>query len=128
VLLSDGKATSGTDPLAAARAARRLRIPVYTVALGTPGGTITVPRRGGGTQAVKVPPDPQSLARIASESGGRSFTAATASGLKEVYAKLGSQLSHRKAKRQVTSAFAGGGLALLLLGAAMSLRWFGRLI
>jgi Ca-activated chloride channel family protein len=128
VLLSDGKSTTGTDPLAAARAARRLRIPVYTVALGTAHGTITVPRRGGGTQTVSVPPDPAALARIASESGGTSFTAATATGLKQVYAKLGSQLSHRNAKRQVTSAFAGGGLALLLLGAAMSLRWFGRLI
>jgi Ca-activated chloride channel family protein len=129
VLLSDGASTHGADPVAAARAARRLRIPVYTVALGTAHGTITVPRRhGGGTQTQSVPPDPRSLARIASESGGRTFTAATASGLKEVYAKLGSQLSHRNAKRQVTSAFAGGALGLLLLGAAMSLRWFGRLI
>jgi len=31
-------------------------------------------------------------------------------------------------KRQVTSAFAAGGIALLLAGAAASLRWFGRLI
>jgi len=28
----------------------------------------------------------------------------------------------------VTSSFAAGGLALLLLGALMSMRWFGRLI
>ena len=53
-----------------------------------------------GKQTVTVPPDPRSLARIASESGGSTFTAATASGLKQVYAKLGSQLSHRNAKRQ----------------------------
>ena len=128
VLLPDGKSEHGSDPIAAARAMRRLRIPVYTVALGTPQGTITVPRRGGGTQTKSVPPDPAALARIASESGGGSFTAATAAGLKEVYDKLGSQLSHRNAKRQVTSAFAGGALAFLLLGAAMSLGWFGRLI
>ena len=44
------------------------------------------------------------------------------------YSPLGSQISHRKTKRQVTAAFAGGALAFLLLGAAMSLRWFGRLI
>ena len=128
VLLSDGKSDSGIDPVAAARAARRLRIPVYTVALGTPQGTITVPRRGGGTQVQSVPPDPQSLAQIASASGGKSFTADTATGLSQVYRDLGSRLSHRKEKRQVTSAFAGGGLVLLLAGAAMSLRWFGRLI
>jgi Ca-activated chloride channel family protein len=128
VLLSDGKATSGADPLAAARAARAQRIPVYTVALGTPQGTIRVPRKGGGWRTQAVPPDPSSLARIASESGGQSFTASTATGLRHVYAKLGSQLSHRKVRRQLTSSFAGGGLALLLVGVVMSLRWFGRLI
>ena len=128
VLLSDGKSTSGADPVTAARAAGKLKIPVYTVALGTAHGTITVPRRGGGTQTQQVPPDPSSLAQIANASGGRSFTAQTATGLKQVYEKLGSQLSHRNQKRQVTSAVAGGGLALLLVGMAMSLNWFGRLI
>src|SRR4051812_929063 len=44
VLLSDGASTKGVDPVGAAQAAARLRIPVYTVTLGTPGGTITVPR------------------------------------------------------------------------------------
>jgi Ca-activated chloride channel family protein len=128
VLLSDGKSTSGSDPIAAARAAGRQHIPVYTVALGTAHGTITVPRRGGGTQTQTVPPDPSSLAQIASASGGKSFTAQSATGLKQVYEKLGSQLSHKKEKRQVTSAVAGGGLALLLAAMAMSLHWFGRMI
>src|SRR5262249_35675180 len=40
VLLSDGASTKGVDPLAAAQAAARVRIPVYTVTLGTPTGTI----------------------------------------------------------------------------------------
>ena len=44
-----------------------------------------------------------------------------------MYAKLGSQLGEKKQKQQVTSAFAGGGLVLMLAGAAMSLGWFGRL-
>jgi Ca-activated chloride channel homolog len=128
VLLSDGKSTSGRDPVTAAGAAGRLHIPVYTVALGTSSGTITVPRRGGGTRTQNVPPDPEALARIAQASGGQAFTARTASGLKQVYEKLGSQLGHRDEKRQVTSAVAGGGLVLLLAGAALSLGWFGRLI
>jgi Ca-activated chloride channel family protein len=128
VLLSDGASTSGRDPIAAAQAARRLHIPVYTVALGTDSGTITVPRRGGGTRTQAVPPDPASLAQIARASGGQTFTAKTATGLKQVYEKLGSQLGHRDEKRQVTSAVAGGGLLVLLAGAALSLGWFGRLI
>ncbi|MGI8945483.1 MAG: VWA domain-containing protein [Thermoleophilaceae bacterium] len=128
VLLSDGESARGSDPIVAARAARRLRIPIYTVTLGTESGTITVPRRGGGERIEPVPPDPESLAQIARESGGEAFTADTASGLKRVYRELGSQLAHKDEQRQVTSAFAGGGLLLLLAGAGMSLRWFGRMI
>jgi Ca-activated chloride channel family protein len=127
VLLSDGASTRGADPVTVAREARRQKIPVYTVALGTPEGTIRVKKRDGSTRTERVPPDTASLAQIARASGGRTFTAQSASGLSEVYAKLGSQLGEKKEKQQVTSAFAGGGLALMLVGAAMSLGWFGRL-
>jgi Ca-activated chloride channel family protein len=126
VLISDGASTSGRDPVAAAQAAKRDKIPIYTVALGTPSGTITVPRDGGGTEVRPVPPDPESLAAVARASGGKTFTADTASGLSEVYEKLGSQLSHKNEKRQITTVFAGGGLVLLLAGAAMSMAWLGR--
>jgi Ca-activated chloride channel family protein len=128
LLLSDGKSTSGRDAAAAARAAARLDVPVYTVVLGTDQGTITVPRAGGGTATRPVPPDPESLAEIARVSGGKAYTAQTATGLSEIYESLGSQLGHENRKREITSAVTGGGLALMLVGVAMSLRWFGRLI
>jgi Ca-activated chloride channel family protein len=131
VLLSDGASTSGRDAVAAAQAAGKLKIPVYTVALGTPQGTIKVPvprSQGGGTRTQPVPPDPRSLAEIARASGGKTFTADTAGGLKAVYERLGSQLGHKNEKRQITSAVAGGGLLLLLGGAAMSLGFFGRIV
>ena len=114
--------------MAAAQAARKLHIPVYTVALGTQSGTITVPRRGGGSVVQHVPPDPAALAQIARASGGATFTAQTASGLSQVYKKLGTQLGHRNEKHQITNAFAGGAAVLLLAGLGMSLGWFGRLI
>jgi Ca-activated chloride channel family protein len=123
VLLSDGKSTRGVAPLAAARAAGRERIPVYTVALGTQKGTILVDGR-----PRTVPPDPQSLARVARASGGEAYTASDADRLKQVYERLGSQLGRRKERREVTAAFAGAGLVLLLLSSAMSLSWFGRLV
>lgn len=127
VLLSDGASTSGRDAIEAARAAGNAKVPVYTVALGTAEGTITVPQRGGGTVNRRVPPDPAALARIASVSDAKSFSVQSAEGLSEVYQRLGSQLGHRREKRQITQAFAGGGLLLLMLGGAMSLGWFGRL-
>jgi Ca-activated chloride channel family protein len=127
VLLSDGASVSGRNPVAAAKAAGDAGIRVYTVALGTANGTITVPGPGGTTQTKPVPPDPATLGQIAQASGGQTFTSASADGLSQVYQQLGSQLGHKFQKREITAAFAGGGLALMLLGGVMSLGWFGRL-
>jgi Ca-activated chloride channel family protein len=127
VLLTDGASRRGQDPVAVARQAARLKIPIYTVALGTPEGTIKAKKPGGGTITRSVPPDPESLAQIARASHGRAFTAEDSDQLSTVYKGLGHQLGTRKAKREVTAAFVGGALLLLAAGGAMSLRWFGRL-
>jgi Ca-activated chloride channel family protein len=127
VLLSDGSNDVGSDPLTAARQAASDHIPIYTVVLGTAGGTVTE-KRASGTVKVPVPPDPQQLAQIASLSHGQAFSATNAKGLNTVYKKLGAQLGHKKVKREITASFAGGGLVLLLLGSVGSLAWFGRLI
>jgi Ca-activated chloride channel family protein len=111
VLMSDGKSTRGSDPVAAARAAGKAGVRVYTVSLGTGAGT-----------------DPGTLRQMAAVSHGKFFTAADAAGLKIVYKQLGSQLSTAKEKRQVTAWFVAGGLIALLLTGAMSLGWFGRLV
>ena len=127
VLLTDGKSTRGRSAVAAAKAARSAGIRVYTVAFGTPSGKITVKRRNGTTATVAVPPDPSALQRIATAGGGQSYTAQTRDRLTQVYEKLGSQLGHKLQKHEITAEFAAGGLALLLLGGALSLAWFGRL-
>jgi Ca-activated chloride channel family protein len=122
VLLSDGSATDGAAADIVASEAKRLRVPIYTVALGTPDGTITL--RG---QTLNVPPDIDALKRIASESGGQAFRAEDSDQLDAVYDRLGSQIGTKPEKREITSYFAGA--ALLLLGAALvsSLRLGGRL-
>jgi Ca-activated chloride channel homolog len=128
VLLSDGKSTSGVSPVAAAQEAGRRHIPIYTVALGTPTGTITIPRPGGGTETRPVPPDPETLRQIAAASGGQAYQAADAQRLSQVYERLGSQLGRKNVPRQISSLFAAAALVLLLAGATLTLRWFGRLI
>jgi Ca-activated chloride channel family protein len=127
VLLSDGTSTNGADPIAAARQAAAQHIPVYTVALGTSHGTITV-WRGKRATTVPVPLDPSELEQIASSSGARSFTVADSGQLTAVYAHLAAQLGHKHVKHEITASFAGAGLVLLLLGGALSLLWFGRLV
>jgi len=127
VLISDGASNVGTDPLAAARQARADHIPIYTVAVGTPNGTIQF-KRGSRTVVAPVPVSPQQLGQIAQASGGRAFTASNAAGLSAVYAHLAAQLGRKHVNHEITASFAGGGLVLLLLGSVMSLRWFGRLV
>jgi Ca-activated chloride channel family protein len=129
VLLSDGKNTSGnTSPLDVARQARALHIPIYAIALGTPSGVIELTDPfSGNTQRIAVPPDPATLKEIARITGGRFFATAKAADLKSIYANLGTKLSSKQEKREVTVAFAGGGLALLLVGGGLSLFWFARL-
>jgi Ca-activated chloride channel family protein len=127
VLLSDGASDVGSDPLTAARQAASDHIPIYTVVLGTAGGTVAE-KRASGTVKVPVPPDPQQLAQIARLSHGQAFTATDAKGLNTVYKRLGAQLGHKKVRHEITASFAGGGLVLLLLGSVGSLAWFGRLI
>jgi Ca-activated chloride channel family protein len=127
VLLSDGSNDVGSDPITAAEQAATQHIPVYTVELGTAGGTVTE-KRGNRTVTVPVPPNPQQLAEIARVSHGQAFTATNAKGLDTIYQRLGAELGHKKVKHEMTATFAGGGLALLLLGGVASLFWFGRLI
>jgi Ca-activated chloride channel family protein len=121
VLISDGRSVRGRDPIQIAGQADRQRVPVYTVALGTPEGTIR-----SGDRDVPVPPDPETLRRMSEISGGETFTADDSEGLNAAYDRLGSQVAMRKEKRERTAVVAGGALVLLLGGAGLSLAWFGR--
>lgn len=123
VLLSDGARTAGSDPLAAAARAKRLGIPIYTVALGTQSGVLSLPDG----QMLNVPPDPQTLAQIASSSGGRTYAVDDADTLSGIYRTLGSKLGTKTEQREVTIAFVGGGLLLLLGGLGTSVQTRGRL-
>jgi Ca-activated chloride channel family protein len=127
-MISDGARDGGrVTPATAARHAKRLDIPVYTVVLGTPNGVVHQTLTGGYQVNIRVPPSPQTLRRIAQISGGRSFTAVDNPGLREVYKRLGSLLGHRSEDREITDLFAGGAAVLLLIGGGMSMYWFRRL-
>jgi Ca-activated chloride channel family protein len=124
VLLSDGASTAGkNDPVAVAGQAGKVKVPVYTVALGTSAGKLTT-RNGG---QVSVPPDTVTLQAIAHDSKGQFFTAPNAARLEQVYRNLGTRLAVVHEKREITGVFAGGALFALLFGAVISLLRTGRL-
>jgi Ca-activated chloride channel family protein len=128
VLLSDGKNTlGGNNPLDVAQDAKRARIPVYTIALGIDSGEVVQQDPFGFVQRIPVPPDKETLRQIASTTGGRFFEAVTTKDAEQIYSRIGTRLTSRPEKREVTAAFAGGAFVLLLAGGALSLVWFGRL-
>jgi Ca-activated chloride channel family protein len=129
VLLSDGKDTvGGVSPLEVAQQAKAAGVKVFTIALGTPDGEVEVRDPFGYTQRIRVPPDTATLKEVARISGGRFFTAEDSDKLESIYANLGTRLSSKPEKREVTFAFAGGALVLLLAGGGLSLAWFGKLV
>jgi Ca-activated chloride channel family protein len=125
ILLSDGSANAGVNPVTVAQEAKKDRIPIYTVALGTAHGTLPNPNPF--SSPVPVPPDPALMRQIADASGGRAFNARTADQLSSIYHHLGSQLGGVKRHRDTTYVFAVAGGVLLLLAAGASARWSGLL-
>jgi Ca-activated chloride channel family protein len=127
VLLSDGANTAGESPHIGAQHAQQLHVPVYTVALGSKSAVVQVADPVGGFHTVQVPPDPTALKRVAEITGAKFFATADSSKLADIYKSLGSRIGFKKERRELTAAFAAGGLVLLMLGGVFSLAWFGRL-
>jgi Ca-activated chloride channel family protein len=124
LLLSDGEQTSGDKkPLAAAATAKKLGVPVNTIALGTREAVVEVPVQKGFKERVVVTPDPKTLQAVARITGGKYATAPTAERLKQVYKDLGTKIVKKKQTREVTAAFAGLGVVLLLVASGLSLAW-----
>ena len=117
LLLSDGEQTSGdSQPLAAAHAgpqARRAR--QHGRARHARRGRRGAAARTGSRSGSTVAPDIQTLREVARITGGRYAAAPTAARLKQVYRDLGSTARHEAQAREVTAAFAGVGVVLLLV-------------
>jgi Ca-activated chloride channel family protein len=119
VLLSDGAANLGPNPVTVATQAKQEHIPIYTVALGTPNGMLNT---GPFTPPVAVPPDPELMDQIASTSGARAFDAQSADELSSIYTSLGRRLGSVSRRRDITLDFAVAGLVLLLGAGVGSVR------
>ena len=74
-----------------------------------------------------VPPDTETLAQIAEITSATAFDAPTANDLSAVYDNLQSRIGYTQEEQEVTSWFAAGALALVVVAAGLSALWFGRL-
>ncbi len=127
VVISDGARDGGqVEPAEAAQQAKRLGVPVHTVLVGTPEGTVEEQLTGGFRRIIRVPPNPETLEQVAAASGGTFFEAPDADGLSQVYEELGSRLGSREEDREMTDVFAAIAVALLLIAATISVFLFRR--
>jgi Ca-activated chloride channel homolog len=128
ILLSDGANTTGeAEPLEAADRAASLGVPIYTIALGTDAGEVLVPDENGNPTPLQVPPDRDTLAKIAETTDAIAFDAPTAEELAAVYANLESRIGYTEETQEITALFAGAALVLVVAAAGLSVLWFGRL-
>lgn len=122
VLMSDGENTAGRSTVEAAAAAKAAKIPVSTIAFGTPYGTVTIDG-----QTVPVPPSKPTLHDLAARTGGKAYEAQAGSQLSQVYKHIGSSLGFRTERQESTSGYFGVALLLALATGGLSLAWFARL-
>lgn len=122
VLMSDGRRTTGPDPLKVARLAAERGVRVHTVGFGT--------REGGPVDLDEVTVymrfDEEALRAIAAITEGQYAHASSAGDLHRIYKDMTARLVMERRETEVT-AFFGAAAALLALAAALlSLLWFHR--
>jgi len=123
ILLSDGRRTTGPDPLEAAKMAAEHGVRVFTVGFGTKEGGVI----GFEGWSVYVRLDEETLKAVAEITRGEYFHAGTAADLRKVYEKLNSRLVLEKKETEITFLFAAAAALLLLASSALSLLWFNRI-
>ena len=123
ILLSDGRRTTGPDPLDAARMAADHGVRVFTVGFGTAeGGPI-----GFEGMSAYVRLDEETLKSIAEITQVEYFYAGSAADLRKVYQSLNARFVLEKKDTEVTFLFTAVAAALVLASSLLSLLWFNRM-
>jgi Ca-activated chloride channel homolog len=122
VLLSDGASNTGPPPEVAIEAARAAKVPVSTIALGTPTGKVQLAKG-----PVDVPLDTRELERLARDTGGLTFTAANEAQLQAIYSNIGESVTPPIVPVDISSWFFLSALIAMVAAAGLSLVWFARM-
>lgn len=123
ILLTDGENTGGPDPRTAARLAAERGVRVFTVGIGTSAGSVV---RAQG-RSIHTRLDEALLKDVAQTANGAYYNAADEKDLEHIYTNLGMRVALKTEKTEVAALWSGLAAALIILGAACSLRWLNRL-
>jgi len=123
VLLTDGRRTTGPDPLDAARMAADHGVRVFTVGFGSAAGGM-VDSYG---MSIYMRFDEETLKAIAETTRAEYFHAASAADLKKIYEGLNSRFALEKTETEITALLAVAAAILVVAAAMLSLLWSNRL-
>jgi Ca-activated chloride channel family protein len=123
ILLSDGRRTTGPDPLDAAKMAADRGVRVYTVGFGSKeGGSVDF-----GEYSFYLKLDEETLKAVAGVTRGEYFHAGTAADLRKVYEELKNKLVLERRQTEVTALLSAAAALLSVLAGLFSVLWFNRL-
>jgi Ca-activated chloride channel family protein len=124
ILMSDGRRTTGPDPLDAAKMAADHGVRVFTVGFGTAAGGLI----GFEGWSVYVRLDEETLKAVADVTRGEYFYAGTAADLHRVYQHLNSKLVLEKKNVEVSALVSAAAALLLLVALVLSFWWSSRIL
>ena len=124
ILLTDGRRTTGPDPLDAARMAADHGVRVFTVGFGSAAGG-AVDMDG---MSIYMRFDEETLRGIAGITQAEYFHAASAQDLKKIYEGLNTKFALERKETEISAIFAGFAALLAVASALLSLIWFNRLV
>jgi Ca-activated chloride channel family protein len=124
VVFSDGENTNRPDPLSVGKVASVAGVRVYTVGVGTEAGTVL--DVGGFNIATAL--DSDLLTQLASVTDGTYHAATDPGALAAISKAVGLHFKLVSEHTEITGLFCAVAIGLLLIGALLSLRQFGRLV
>jgi len=122
ILVTDGENNQNPDPFEIAQMAADRGVRIYTVGIGSPGGTNV--HINGFTVHTQL--EEAILQQISQITDGVYYNAESEEDLRTIYDNLSPQLVIKPQEMEVTPLFAGASILVLLIGAILSLLWFGR--
>jgi Ca-activated chloride channel family protein len=123
VLMTDGRNTTGPDPVEAARVAANLGVRIFTIGFGTANGQM-INFYGRSIRAVL---DEDTLKRMATMTSAQYFHAQSAQELTKIYQQLTTKLQKESQETEISAFFVAGAFFFCTLSAVLSLLWFGRI-
>jgi len=122
ILLTDGRATTGPNPIETAKMAAERGVRIYTVGFGTAAGGEV----GFEGWSIYVRFDEETLKAIAEVTRGDYYYAGTAEDLRKVYQNLNTSLVLEKKETEISALFIAVAAILAIAAALLSLLWFNR--